>query len=133
MPYKPAQLYVRTVTGGITCTPKNVTTGEDLKIYPNLTDTTTYIRIRGASTIELNSATDLCINPNGVSGLVINYAAPDVQIATAAASNRNLALLPDGTGKLKFGTWTGAGDAATNGSIAILDAAGNARKLATVA
>ena len=57
---------------------------------------------------------------------------PDMCIA-AQAGNFNLFLIPNGTGKVKFGTFTASGDVAVNGSIAILDAAGNARKLATVA
>lgn len=45
--------------------------------------------------------------------------------------NGDILLAP--TGVIKFGTFTGTGDAVSNGSIAIKDEAGNTRKLMTKA
>jgi hypothetical protein len=46
----------------------------------------------------------------------------------------DLQLTPQGAnGRVRFGTWTSNADAAVNGYIAVKDAAGNARKLATIA
>jgi len=63
--------------------------------------------------------------------LYAQFVSPDNIIGSQ--NNRNIWLYPNGTGKVKFGTHTGSGDVACNGSIAILDAAGNARKLMTTA
>ena len=53
--------------------------------------------------------------------------------AVGADTNIDLLFVPKGTGVLRFGTHTGTGDTATNGYITIKDAAGNSRRLATVA
>lgn len=54
---------------------------------------------------------------------------------TAEGTDANIHLLlnPKGTGRVSFGTFVSSGDAAINGSVQILDAAGNFRKLATIA
>jgi hypothetical protein len=53
--------------------------------------------------------------------------------AGGTGADIDLLLTPKGTGNLKFGTHTGSADAAVNGYITIKDAAGNTRKLATIA
>lgn len=53
--------------------------------------------------------------------------------AAGADANLDLNLNAKGSGVLKFGTWTSNADAAVNGYITIKDAAGNLRKLATIA
>lgn len=71
----------------------------------------------------------------------VNYLAIINSIAGAAAqlaaegddTNIDLFLNAKGTGVLKFGVWTTNADAAVNGYVTIKDAAGNTRKLATIA
>jgi len=48
-------------------------------------------------------------------------------------ANLDLILGSKGTGVVRFGTWTANADVAVNGYITIKDAAGNTRKLATIA
>lgn len=62
----------------------------------------------------------------------IKYTTPDA-ILQVDSTNNNIYLKPNGTGKVKFGTKTGTGDVAVDGYVDILDSAGNAVKLATVA
>lgn len=51
----------------------------------------------------------------------------------SVTADQNIFLKPNGSGLVKFGTKTGTGDTATDGYISILDSAGGAVKLATVA
>lgn len=53
--------------------------------------------------------------------------------ANGAAADIDLGLFAKGTGTLRFGTFTSNADAAVNGYVTIKDAAGNVRKLATIA
>lgn len=53
--------------------------------------------------------------------------------AEGASANIDIPITPKGTGVVRFGTWTSNADAAVNGYITIKDAAGNTRKLATIA
>lgn len=50
-----------------------------------------------------------------------------------SATNIDVQLTPKGTGNVRFGTFTSNADAPVNGYITIKDAAGNTRKLATIA
>lgn len=50
-----------------------------------------------------------------------------------AGGDANLIAKGAGTGLFGFGTWTSNADAAVNGYVTIVDAAGNTRKLATIA
>ena len=109
-------------------------TGDYLRLYPNQIDGNSHLEIYGGSGayIVFPNGESLQLKDNtGAEFLKFNWVTPDSQISTL--TNYNLALLPQGTGKVKFGTHTGSGDVACNGSIAILDAAGNARKLMTTA
>jgi hypothetical protein len=45
----------------------------------------------------------------------------------------DLLLAAKGTGALRFGSWVASADVPVTGSITIKDAAGNLRKLATIA
>jgi hypothetical protein len=65
--------------------------------------------------------------------MAITGSAITVETAGTGADNIDLTLTPAGTGVLKFGTWTSNADAAVNGYITVKDAAGNSRKLATIA
>jgi hypothetical protein len=53
--------------------------------------------------------------------------------ARGADTNIDFGITPKGTGLVRFGTWTSSADAAINGYITVKDAAGNSRKLATIA
>ena len=109
-------------------------TGDYLRLYANQVDANGHLEIYGGSGFYLvlpNGEKVTFKDNTGAEFLDINWVTPDAQIATR--TNYNLALLPNGTGKVKFGTFTGSGDVAVNGSISILDSSGSARKLATVA
>lgn len=60
---------------------------------------------------------------------------PEISVKSVggADTNQDLRLNALGTGVLRWGTWTNNADAAVNGYITIKDAAGNTRKLATIA
>jgi hypothetical protein len=75
----------------------------------------------------------LYILANGIEGLPAIYLTGAAGIELKTITNFDIFLNAQGTGKIKFGTHTASGDVACNGSIAILDAAGNARKLMTTA
>lgn len=53
--------------------------------------------------------------------------------AKGGDTNIDLALVPKGTGVVKFGAWTSNADAPVNGYVSIKDSSGNVRKLATIA
>ena len=133
MGYTPPYLNVRKVAGGIAVDPGGAST-EDLTIYPNGADTVAHIKLNGLSSVELHPAAGAGVD---IFDYVtqygsIGYASPDM-IITCIIADKNISLVPSGTGKVKFGTFTGSGDVAVNGSISILDSGGSARKLATVA
>ncbi len=58
--------------------------------------------------------------------------AAQIQVSSTD-TNSDLLLVPQGTGTVRFGFFTSNADAAINGYIGIKDAAGNFRKLATIA
>ena len=134
MGYTPPYLDVRKVASDWTVYPSGSYTGDTLTIKSNPTDANprVYMAGNGAITMLLPNGVGCTFwEATGSDFLKINWVTPDAQISTY--TNYNIALLPNGTGKVKFGTHTGSGDVACNGSIAILDAAGNARKLMTTA
>lgn len=58
---------------------------------------------------------------------------PIQAVAAGDDTNVDIQLVPKGTGKIWLGQWTGQGDQAINGYIVVKDAAGNHRKIATLA
>jgi hypothetical protein len=78
---------------------------------------------------------------NQAGGEPANYIRADAVAASSAVAlnalgtdtNIDFMLTPKGSGTVKFGTFTGSADAAVNGYVTIKDAAGNSRKLATIA
>lgn len=73
---------------------------------------------------------------NSVNYAAVNGAATGVAPSISAQgsdTNIDFAIYPKGTGTLKFGAFTSNADAAITGYITIKDAAGNVRKLATIA
>jgi hypothetical protein len=134
MGYTPPFFNVRNIAGGVSIYPNGVTT-DDLKIYPNPVDTTTYLELDGTGQMKLYSASSIALIPTTTlliyGNKTINFTG-DLTIECLSGDG-NIYLKPEGTGLVKFGTHTGTGDVACNGYIPIKDAAGNARKLMTTA
>jgi len=107
-------------------------TGDILKLRCNSVDTRPYVLFNGNGDTLFDTYNGMYIQQGGANVLQFVESGTDDTLRGKTANN-DLFLDPDGTGVLKFGTHTGSGDVAVNGSIAIKDAAGNARKLATVA
>lgn len=78
---------------------------------------------------------------HSVSGAGVNYPAvrgtgagsPIQILARGEDANIDIHLVPKGDAYVRFGQWTAQGDQAINGFIAIKDAAGNIRKIPTIA
>lgn len=78
---------------------------------------------------------------HSVSGAGVNYpavrgsgaGAPVQILARGSDTNIDIHLVPKGSAYIRFGQWTGQGDQAINGYIAIRDSAGNIRKIPTIA
>ena len=133
MGYTPPYLLVNQIGTNTYVSPIGATT-TSLRLQANNVDTRPRLDMDGLGDVTLylpNGTIFRLIDNTGNSFIECNWVTPDSRISTA--SNYNLFLNPNGTGKVKFGTFTGSGDVAVNGSIAILDSSGNARKLATVA
>ena len=105
-------------------------TGNILRIYANTIDSYPRIEITGNDQIYIYLPGPGGVNyvdSTGSGFLKVNWVTPDAQISTF--TNYNLALLPNGTGKVKFGAYTATPATDSTGYISILDSAGNARKL----
>ena len=135
MGYTPPYLDVRRVNAtNNSASGGSMTSGDVLRILANAIDAYPRIDLGGLDSIYMyfsNGKGIQMLDATGSSFLLFNWVTPDAQISSF--TNYNIALLPQGTGKVKFGTFTGSGDVAVNGSISILDSGGSARKLATVA
>jgi len=134
MGFTPPFLEVRKISGGWNVLAPSSTVTDDLYIYPNTTDTTTKIVLLGNGDIQFwTTATNgLTWVEGATERLRITETTPDLTIESKTDAN-NIFLKTTGTGMVKFGTFTGSADVACNGSIAVLDALGNARKLMTTA
>ena len=133
MGYTPPWLDIRKVAGGWSLSGTGATT-DDTTITANPTDAKPYIELLGGDTVNIYvNGGSTCAIVDGTAGGIVGFkfATPDSVIQSY--NNQNILLSPNGTGKVKFGTFTGSGDVAVNGSISILDSGGSARKLATVA
>jgi len=124
--------YKKTAAGQTTIYGQPLTTNT-LQIRPNLTDTQPSISLAGNANLALSypAGNAIQLQYDGTLFGYITGSATDYTHFTM--SDRNIFLSPHGTGKVKFGTKTGTGDVAVDGHLDILDAAGNAVKLATVA
>ena len=132
MGYTHPFLDVRKIAGGWSLTAPGATT-DDLSLIANAIDTIASVVIKGNGGVDIIMGGGSALSLYGSNQFLdINYATPDVNFSGIIA-DKNLFLNPAGTGKVKFGTFTGSGDVAVNGSISILDSGGSARKLATVA
>lgn len=132
MGYTPPQLEVRKITGGWSMFPPTTTTGDDIIIYPNGTDTTGYIQILGGNTgtilFQAGTTGYFRFLQSGVESIQLKSDATDTTF-DSIATNRNLFLKTNGSGVIKFGTYSAGAATDSTGYITILDAAGNTRKL----
>lgn len=130
MGYTAPNLEVRKVSSGWKVYGPSSTTGDDLFIYANLTDTYSQIEIRGDSGIYLRvpNAQKVIIADSAAELLSLSDDATDT-IFDTVSGNKNVYLKPHGTGLVKFGAYTAGAATDSTGYISILDAAGNARKL----
>ena len=134
MGYTPPQLYLTKVGTDTKIYGIGTVTGDTLYIYSNLVDTYPNLFMGGTGHVILDITTGdyFQIKEQGTGRIKFYRSGTDV-IIEGSTANDNILLSPTGTGKVKFGTFTGSGDVAVNGSISILDSGGTARKLATVA
>lgn len=102
--------------------------GEDLELKANDADTYSFIKLNGNGWVDIegSAGSGLNLKENGTS-----YASfeenTDFQIQTY--SDRNIFLDPDGSGKVKFGTYAAGVAGDSTGYITIKDASGTDRKL----
>jgi hypothetical protein len=111
------------------------TSGDDLIIYANKINTLPAIELTGNSSALIYPASTGSLQvvfPAAASTLKISNTGNDLILENTTA-NKNLSLITNGTGLVKFGTRTAGGDTVSNGYITILDAAGNTVKLMTTA
>jgi hypothetical protein len=133
MGYTPPYLEVRKVGTTTTVYPSGAT-GDTLLIRANNIDTYPYIAMTGTGIIKIYYSTQMEFYDEGTAAQVLQiYETPGTLFFEGKNANDDIFLKPAGSGVLKFGTHTGSGDVACNGSIAVKDAAGNARKLMTTA
>jgi hypothetical protein len=100
---------------------------------PNLTFAANALQVfsqAGAVGFEVNLVAS-AVNYIGISNQSTTN--PPNIVAFGSDTNIDIQLTPKGTGDVRFGTFTSNADAAVNGYVTIKDAAGNVRKLATIA
>jgi hypothetical protein len=130
------------VTGGATGGPPVITAqGSDTNI-------SLYVKAKGTGFVvnQSNTATYFQ-NLSGATQFIVGSVASSVNYINAAGgatgnapglyaqgtdTNVDLALVPQGTGRVRFGTLTATSDVAITGYIEIKDSAGNVRKLAVI-
>lgn len=127
-------LRYKKTAAGVTTVYGQPLTGNSLRFYSNLIDSTGYLFLTPDSycTLGFVSGQDFRLKDGATTFLKFKRTGTDA-ILEASTSNDDLSLLTGGTGVVKFGTHTGTGDVVCNGNIPIKDAAGNARKLMTTA
>lgn len=112
---------------------------------------TNYLRVNSSAAgtpalaAEGGTNVDLGLRAKGTGSVFIGQNQTNYVRVNSAASGSNPALYPEGetnldlilggkgAGVVRFGTWTSNADAVVNGYVTIKDAAGNVRKLATIA
>lgn len=94
----------------------------------------TYLSLLGNNSKQVVTFQDSFTGDNYLNiGNAATGVAPFVQAVSAVDTDVDLRLLPQGAGLVRFGTWTSNADTAVTGYITIKDAAGNTRKIATIA
>jgi hypothetical protein len=111
---------ITTITGGTAA-------GDDVTIRANASDSYPKISFNGGTTLDLYGTTgiNVCIGSNNCGQF--NLAGSDFQVKSIS-TNYNIALVPNGTGVVKFGTYTGTPVTCT-GYISIQDSGGTVRRL----
>jgi hypothetical protein len=104
-------------------------TTENLLIYANLIDAYPVIKLLGNTAIENCVTTgNAWIMRDGATGVFyLSLSGSDSMIASGA--DKNIYLAPNGTGKVKFGTYVAGIKADSIGYIEVLDAGGTSRRL----
>jgi hypothetical protein len=107
---------------------------DDLRLVANTSDNLSYIRCNGNSNvvIAVPSGSGLDIYAAAVKIFDLDSSGSDARITTGG-TNYNIALVPNGSGLVKYGTYAAITTETLQGFITILDAAGNTRKLGVVA
>jgi hypothetical protein len=108
--------------------------GGDIRLVANSSDGNSYIRCNGASNFVLATPAGSGVDLYEASNKYFDFyfSTPD-SIIEQGVTNGNIYLKPNGTGKVKFGTYAAITTETNAGYITILDAAGNSRKLCVVA
>lgn len=111
--------------------PRMVTTGDALVIYPNSTDTVPSITLTGAGylVIDLGANQALQLKEGGTAFATFSELN---NFTIASTSNKDIAILPNGTGSVKFGTHSALAGESLSGYITIKDSGGTARKLGVI-
>ena len=132
MGYHIPPLEVRKVAGGWNAYPPSVKTGDNLTIFPNYADTYPTIILKGTGDLVLQNqgSFKFVYNTTEFLNLYLNAGHCYLQ---SKENNKDLYLLTSGSGVVGFGTHTGSGDVACNGSILVKDSGGTLRKLMTTA
>lgn len=134
MGYHIPPLEVRKIAGGWKAYPPSVTTTDDLYLYSNYADATPYLKLNGAGNLVLaTTGGDSVQFYDGLGLLTSLYKSGSDTLIHNLTDAENIFLKTTGTGLVKFGTHVASGDVVANGSISILDALGNTRKLMTTA
>ena len=117
-----------TYSANVTTLAAGQAAGDDLTLkgydtYPKITllgGTSLYLYCTTAYTIRMYSSATNFLN--------FDLSGSDARL-TAPGTNYNISLVPNGTGLVKFGTYTATPGTIT-GYITMLDSAGNSRKIA---
>lgn len=132
MGYTPPYLEVSKIGANTYIYPTQATTST-LRIQANPVDTRPRLDLDGLGDVTLYLPNGLIFrlaDNTGSTFLECNWVTPDAKISTA--TNYNLFLNPNGTGKVKFGTFTSDATVTQAGYITILDAAGTTRYLSCI-
>ena len=109
-------------------------TGDNLTIFANSTDTYPYIALVGNGNINIQVPAGQYTNiyEGGTKIFYLGESGGDARIGGSLA-NSDIAIIPNGTGLVKFGTYAALSGESIAGYITIKDAGGTDRKLAVVA
>ena len=86
------------------------------------------VSLKDSATVTANCATGSSINLSE-NGTIFGFFMEDGTMKLASMANRDIVLAPNGTGKVRFGTYTAGVAGDSTGFITISDALGNARKV----
>lgn len=103
------------------------TTLDDLIFKANSVDSYSYFKLHGSGIIEFRAHGASVFYSDAIAYMVLQLEGGYSKIKTS--DNKDLGLLPDGTGAVRFGTYTAGAASDSTGYITIKDAAGTTRKL----